>query len=59
MNQMVNVAVAGSYAALSMADELKRLTSILGRSFLVDGQCENSHRTGLGRPATIPQIEEA
>ncbi len=51
MNQMVNVAVAGSYAALSMADELKRLTSILGRSFLVDGQCENSHRTGLGRPA--------
>ena len=31
----------------------------MGRSLSVDGQCENSHRTGSDRPATIPQIEEA
>lgn len=31
----------------------------MGRSLSVDGQCENSHRTGLGRPTLYPQSQEA
>ena len=35
--------------------------SFMGRSFPVDGQCENSHRSRLGRPAifSVLAVQEA
>ena len=53
MNQIVSVCVCASYAAWSIADELKFRNSILGRSFGNGVQRENCHRSRLVRPAPM------
>ncbi len=60
MNQIVSMSVCGSYAARSIADELKLRNSILGRPFSGERwQCENSNLTDLDRPTPYTQPQEA